>query len=111
MIRNDLHVHSIRSRCGQHTLLEIAEIAARKKMRMVNICDHGSASGGEMSFGVPTDKRRCPRDVPCAGGAVVSVLIGIEVNILGVDGSSDFPRDDAVDAFIAQRRALRGCAP
>lgn len=45
MIRNDLHVHSIQSMCGLHTLLEIVEIAARKGMRLVNISDHGSAFG------------------------------------------------------------------
>ena len=91
MIRNDLHVHSIRSNCGLHTFLEIVEIAARKGMRMVNICDHGSASNGVTSFGVPGDKRRTPREVPSASGAVVHVLMGVEVNILGEDGSSDYP--------------------
>ena len=40
MIRNDLHVHSVKSMCGMHTLLEIVEIAAEKGMRMVNISDH-----------------------------------------------------------------------
>ncbi len=91
MIRNDLHVHSIRSNCGLHTFLEIVEIAARKGVRMVNICDHGSASGGVAAFGVPGDKRRTPRHVPSASGAVVSVLMGVEVNILDIDGGSDFP--------------------
>lgn len=91
MIRNDLHVHSIRSNCGLHTFLEIVEIAARKGMRMANISDHGSASNGVTSFGVPGDKRRTPRDVPSASGAVVSVLMGVEVNILDIDGGSDYP--------------------
>ncbi len=91
MIRNDLHVHSIRSNCGLHTLLEIVEIAARKGMRLINISDHGGASGGPAAFGVPGDKRRLPRDVPSSTGTVVSVLIGIEVNILDVEGNNDFP--------------------
>ena len=30
MIRHDLHVHSVQSRCGMHAVLEIVEIAAYK---------------------------------------------------------------------------------
>ncbi len=91
MIRNDLHVHSLRSTCGLHTFLEIVEIAARKGMRLVNISDHGAASGGPPLSSVSLDQRRTPREVPASAGATVTVLVGIEVNILDVDGGSDFP--------------------
>ena len=91
MIRNDLHVHSIQSLCGLHTLLEIVEIAATKAIQTVNICDHGSALGKKMNFGVLADKRRCPRDVTSSKGIKVRVLAGIETNILDIDGNSDFP--------------------
>ena len=93
MIRNDLHVHSINSLCGVHTLLEIVEIAARKGMRTVNICDHGKASGKETKFGTLNNKRRCPREINSSKGVAISVLAGIETNILDIDGNSDFPAD------------------
>jgi putative hydrolase len=91
MIRNDLHVHSIQSLCGIHTILEIVEIASRKEMRLVNISDHGRAAGREMSFAVLSDKRRLPKDLMSSNGGVVTILAGIETNILDVDGNSDFP--------------------
>lgn len=91
MIRNDLHVHSIQSFCGIHTILEIVEIASRKKMRLINISDHGRAAGREMSFAVLSDKRRLPRDLMSSNGGMVTILAGIETNILDVDGNSDFP--------------------
>ncbi len=91
MIRNDLHVHSIQSLCGIHTILEIVEIASRKEMRLVNISDHGRAAGREMSFMVLSNKRRCPRDLMSSNGGMVTILAGIETNILDVDGNSDFP--------------------
>jgi len=97
MIQNDLHVHSIRSLCGVHTLMEIVEIAARKGMRSVNICDHGKASGKEIKFDVINNKRRFPRVIQSTHGKSVTVLTGIEVNILDIDGNSDFLADQARD--------------
>ena len=91
MIRNDLHVHSIRSLCGVHTIMEIVEIAARKGMRSVNICDHGKASGEEIKFSVINDKRRLPRKIQSFHGKAIRITTGIEANILDADGSSDFP--------------------
>ena len=91
MIRNDLHVHSVQSLCGFHTLLEIVEIVATKGIHTVNISDHGSGLGKKMNFGVFTDKRRCPRDIISSKGIKVRVLAGIETNILDIDGNSDFP--------------------
>jgi putative hydrolase len=92
MIRNDLHVHSIQSLCGLHTLLEIVEIAARKGMRLVNISDHGSAAGKEMNFGVITDKKRLPEKIKSSQGEPITVLAGIEANILDIGGKSDIPQ-------------------
>ena len=91
MIRNDLHVHSIQSLCGLHTLFEIVEIAARKGMRLVNISDHGSAVGKKMNFWVLSDKKRCPEKITSSQGKIISVLAGIETNILDINGNSDFP--------------------
>ena len=97
MIRNDLHVHSIRSFCGVHTYFEIVEIAAGKGMRLVNICDHGKASGETIKFDVINNKRRFPKTIQSAQGVSVQVLTGIEVNILDIEGSSDFPVDQSRD--------------
>jgi putative hydrolase len=91
MIRNDMHVHSIQSLCGIHTVLEIVEIAAGKEMCMVNICDHGEAVGKPMNFGVITNKKRFPLEIRSSQGKIVKVLAGIEVNILDIEGNSDFP--------------------
>lgn len=91
MIRNDLHIHSVQSLCGLHTLLEIVEIAANKGIRTVNICDHGESSGKKMNFGVLTDKERCPKYIKSTKGVTVAVLAGIEANILDINGNSDFP--------------------
>ena len=92
MIRNDLHVHSIQSACGLHTLLEIVEIADRKGMRLVNISDHGNALGREMNFWVLSDKRRRPEKISSSRGKIISILAGIETSILDIDGNSDFPQ-------------------
>ena len=91
MIRHDLHVHSIQSLCGLHTFLEIVEIAAEKGIHSVNISDHGKASGKVMNFGVLIDKKRCPKEMTSSKGKSVSLLAGIETNILDMDGNSDFP--------------------
>jgi histidinol phosphatase-like PHP family hydrolase len=44
-----------------------------------------------MNFGVITNKKRCPERIRSSEGKVITVLAGIEVNILDVDGNSDFP--------------------
>jgi len=92
MILHDLHVHSIQSACGLHTVLEIVDIAAAKGVKTVNICDHGEASGRKVNFGVFVDKRRFPREVRSRSGKSVTILGGIEVNILDEQGNSDLPR-------------------
>jgi putative hydrolase len=78
--------------CGLHTLFEIVEIAVSKGMRLVNISDHGSAAGKKMNFWVLADKGRRPEKISSSGGKIISVLAGIEANILDIHGKSDFPR-------------------
>ena len=95
MIRNDLHVHSIRSLCGFHTILEIVEIAAKKGMRSVNICDHGKASGKEIKFDVFNNKYRFPSTIQSDQGNTITIMTGIEVNILDIEGNSDLPLEQA----------------
>lgn len=93
VLRHDFHTHSVQSACGMHTVAEIMSIAARKGVETVNICDHGSASGRNMSFGVITDRRRTPMQVPVAMDEVsvpLRLLAGIEANVLD-DGGTDLP--------------------
>jgi putative hydrolase len=80
-----------------HTYFEIVEIAAGKGMRLVNICDHGKASGKTIKFDVINDKRRFPGTIQSAQGVPVQVLTGIEANILDINGNSDFPTDQTRD--------------
>jgi len=93
MIPNDLHVHSVKSPCGMHTVLEIVEIAARKGVRSVNVSDHGEASTrSRLNFSVLADRNRFPMECQSIHfpGVKVNVLAGIEGNILD-DGSTDIP--------------------
>jgi predicted metal-dependent phosphoesterase TrpH len=69
MIRNDLHVHSIQSLCGLHTILEIVQVASRKGMRLVNIADHGRTAGKRINVGVLADQRRLPDPVVALDGS------------------------------------------
>lgn len=92
MIHNDLHVHSLQSFCGFHTLLEIAQIAIYKGMRSVNISDHGSGLGRVMNFGVIVDKRRLPDPLILPNGSSIRIFRGIEANIMDVEGSTDIPK-------------------
>jgi putative hydrolase len=83
MLAVDLHTHSIRSRCGIHTHLELIQAAAAGGLRGIAITDHGTALGGP---GVSaTFVKRFP-----AAFAGVRVWKGIEGNILR-DGTTDVP--------------------
>lgn len=93
VLRHDLHTHSVQSACGIHSVAELLQIAAQKGTRTVNVCDHGSASGRSMNFGVLADPRRTPRRVRISQGpdeVPVRLLPGIEANILD-DGGTDLP--------------------
>jgi histidinol phosphatase-like PHP family hydrolase len=75
--------------------LEITEIAAKKGMRPVNICDHGKASGEKIKFDVFNNKDRFPRTIQSQQGNTITILTGIEVNILDIEGNSDLPQEQA----------------
>lgn len=108
MIRNDLHVHSIQSHCGQHTLWEIARIAQGKGMRLVNISDHGPAQGRAMSYGVITHPQRVPRPARFPDGAEILMLGGIEGNVLDAAGAWDVP-DQWLHRFDLVSVGFHGC--
>lgn len=91
MIRNDLHVHSLQSACGMHTLLEIVDIAAAKGMTMVNISDHGPALGRSLNLGVFLNRERLPNTIKAPNGRSITLLRGIEANVLNSRGDTDIP--------------------
>ena len=95
MIRNDLHVHSVQSADGIHTLFEIGEIMLKKGIRMVNISDHGSQADRNMIFGVFVNKKRIPDPLVLPSGKSVRILRGIEANIVNEDGLTDIPEKTA----------------
>ena len=81
----DLHVHSIRSTCGFHTLLEIIAVMKDKKQSAFALTDHGPILGTPRPhFSVML--RRLPTVI---NG--VRVFKGIEASILNVEGDIDLP--------------------
>jgi putative hydrolase len=84
MIQFDLHVHSIFSLCGIHTVLELLERAKELGMKGFAVTDHGSVLGGRLNN--PFFERF---KSPCPD---VKILKGVECNILDNTGKIDAPR-------------------
>lgn len=81
----DLHVHSIHSSCGFHTVLELADIMREKGAEAFALTDHGPALGTPRAhFSVLV--RRLPKMV---GG--IRVFKGIEASIMDTGGAIDLP--------------------
>ncbi len=81
----DLHIHSIRSTCGFHTLLEIVSIMNAKHIEAFALTDHGpTLETPKPHFSVML--RRVP---PVIDG--IRVLKGIEASVLNYDGDLDLP--------------------
>ncbi len=85
MLFCDLHIHSIRSTCGFHTLLEIVTIMREKRQIAFALTDHGPAlETPKAHFSVLT--KRMP---PVIDG--IRVFKGIEASILNSEGEIDIP--------------------
>jgi putative hydrolase len=74
-----------------HTLLELVEIATRKRMEMLNVSDHGPALGRSLNLAVFLDPQRLPSPIRALSGRPVVILRGIEANVLNADGETDIP--------------------
>ena len=85
MIKVDLHVHSIRSYCGEHTLLELVHAAGSLGMTAFALTDHGTALG---TF-LPHFSVFCRRMPGIIDG--IRVLKGIEANVMDMKGGTDIP--------------------
>ena len=85
MIDCDMHIHSIRSTCGFHTLLEIVSIMRGKGQKGFALTDHGPALGTPQShFSVML--RRMPTVIEG-----VRVFKGIESSVMNAEGELDIP--------------------
>ena len=85
MLSADFHVHTLRSRCGLHTLLEMIDCAASRGLQGVAITDHGAFCGGPGVSSVFL--RRFPNE-----HKGLRVWKGIEANPLP-EGGTDIPAD------------------
>jgi len=72
-----------------HTFMEVAQIAAGKGVRLINISDHGKASGNNANFGVLANEKRIPNPIICLDGSSILLIRGMEANILDVEGNTD----------------------
>ncbi|MFW6244547.1 MAG: PHP domain-containing protein [Fibrobacterota bacterium] len=83
MIQFDLHVHTIFSQCGIHTVLELLERARVLGMKGFAVTDHGLTLGGRLNN--PFFERfRSPYPE-------IKVLKGVECNLLDEKGTVDIP--------------------
>ncbi|MDR2579206.1 MAG: PHP domain-containing protein [Chitinispirillales bacterium] len=94
MIQFDLHVHTLFSLCGIHTVLELLERAKELGMKGFAVTDHGYTLGGRLNN--PFFERfrsPCPE---------VKILKGIECNVLDNNGKIDVPRSfiDFIDIVL-----------
>ncbi|HEX2955959.1 MAG TPA: PHP domain-containing protein [Chitinispirillaceae bacterium] len=85
MIQIDLHVHSIFSRCGLHTVLELINKARALGMKGLAVTDHGLTMGGRLND-VFFNRFICPFDD-------ILFFKGIECNILDEHGAIDLPSE------------------
>ena len=101
ILQADYHTHTIFSH-GKGSILDNALAAKEKGLKEVAITDHGI---GHRAFGVkekelPLMRKLCDEATALTG---VKVLLGIEANVLGVSGATDFPYKSAqyLDVFLA----------
>jgi len=81
----DLHIHSIRSTCGFHTLLEIVSIVRDRGLKAFALTDHGPVHGTPFPH-FPVMLSRMPSLVEG-----IRVFKGIEATILNEEGELDKP--------------------
>jgi putative hydrolase len=82
MLEVDLHVHSLFSACGLHTILELIEQGRKVGLKAMAITDHGLAVGGGRLTSVFFERFRSPYDD-------IKVYKGIELNLLDEKGAVD----------------------
>lgn len=97
----DFHTHTRYSH-GRGTILENVEAACNKGLKTIAITDHGF---NHLVFGLSLSNLKKMRDEISALNqrfADIEVLLGIEANIIGMDGEIDIPASylDAFDIIL-----------
>lgn len=82
MLKVDLHVHSLFSACGLHTVLELLDHGRRIGLKAMAITDHGLAVGGGRLTSVFFERFQSPHPD-------LKLYKGIEHNILDEQGTVD----------------------
>ena len=92
IIYGDYHTHTQYSH-GKGTILDNATVAAKKGLKQIAITDHGFGHG---SFGVKRrDIEQVKEDIFLAKEVTgVDILLGVEANILSLDGTIDVREED-----------------
>lgn len=89
MIKLDMHTHSAASGHGTHdTITDMAKTAAAIGLSMLGITDHAPATFGSGSASYFRSLKLAPKK-----RAGITVLYGVELNILDVDGTVDLSDD------------------
>lgn len=101
-IIGDYHTHTLYSH-GKGTIMENVLAAKRKGLKKIVIADHGP---GHIGFGVKIhDFLKMKEEINKINDKIedIEVLMGIEANIVGVDGSIDVPEKylDIFDIILA----------
>ena len=106
-IAADYHTHTIHSH-GTGTVLDNLKAAAAKGLKEVAISDHGPAN----LFGIGTKGidtfRQIRAEMEAAAQLVPNVrgLLGVEANILSVDGRLDISEEDLEIFDVVQRDCI-----
>lgn len=83
MLKIDLHMHTLSSNCGLHSLWEVIQFAREDGCEIIAITDHGPAAGGVTRMPFYKSER-----VPAVVEGV-RVLKGMELNVMDIEGSTD----------------------
>jgi putative hydrolase len=86
MLKIDLHIHTVHSGHAYGSIYDVLEEAARKKMHIIAITDHGPDMLGSASLVHFKMGSRAPKEYKG-----VKVLWGCEANIIDSNGSIDLP--------------------
>lgn len=101
ILSGDYHTHTIYSH-GKGTILDNAVAAKKAGLKELGIADHGFSHGafGIKKKNLPAMREDCRAATEKTG---VKVLLGVEANVLGTDGTVDLKPDlyDRFDFFLA----------
>ena len=100
-ITADYHTHTIYSH-GKGTIRENVEEAIKKGLKAIGICDHGP---GHFLYGIKRDKiyqMRKEVDRLNKEYKEIDILLGVEANIIGFDGTIDVDEEviDMLDILL-----------